>query len=196
MNPLKDQSTLVQGSVNFEFTLEEQQEIEKIQQLKPFAKGTILFRPGDKLQHYYCVIEGYVRTYNLYDGNETTLGFYTEGHDVTPAVISNGSVAPSFAICEEDCLLNVINEQMESHLFTRFPRIAELCRITSEQKLVEGQQELVRQKTLSPEQHYIYLQQNRPDLFERVPQYHIASYLGIKPESLSRLRKRLRSKTS
>lgn len=181
------------GPASFEFTPEEQQEIQKIQKLERFTKGTVLFRPGDKLNQYYSVIEGYVRTYNLHDDNEITLGFYTEGYDVSPTVVSSGSLAPSYAICEEDCLLNVTNEQMETALFTRFPRIKELCRLTSERKLIEGQQELIRQKTFSPEQQYLYLQQTRPDLFKRVPQYHIASYLGIKPESLSRLRKRLKS---
>jgi CRP-like cAMP-binding protein len=44
---------------------------------------------------------------------------------------------------------------------------------------------------LSPEERYQNLQKTSPDLLNRIPQYLIASYLGIKPESLSRIRKRL-----
>lgn len=45
--------------------------------------------------------------------------------------------------------------------------------------------------TLNPEQRYLQLLEKRPDLINRVPQYHLASYLGIKPETLSRIRKRI-----
>ena len=46
-------------------------------------------------------------------------------------------------------------------------------------------------KITSPEQRYMNLQKNRPDLIQRVPQYQIASYLGLTPQSLSRIRKRI-----
>jgi CRP-like cAMP-binding protein len=45
----------------------------------------------------------------------------------------------------------------------------------------------------SPEERYIHFSKNRPDLIQRVPQYIIASYLGVTPEALSRIRKRLLS---
>ncbi|MEL6850143.1 MAG: Crp/Fnr family transcriptional regulator, partial [Bacteroidota bacterium] len=45
--------------------------------------------------------------------------------------------------------------------------------------------------TASPEQRYLKLLEEQPELLSRVPQYHLASYLGIKPESLSRIRKRI-----
>ena len=46
----------------------------------------------------------------------------------------------------------------------------------------------------STEERYLDLQEKRPDLFNRIPQHQIASYLGIKPESLSRIKKRLITK--
>ena len=52
-------------------------------------------------------------------------------------------------------------------------------------------EQLVNSITLKPEQRYLKLQEERPDLINRIPQYHIASYLGIKPETLSRIRKRI-----
>lgn len=55
----------------------------------------------------------------------------------------------------------------------------------------QKQQQLAEYITLKPEQRYQKLQDERPDLINRVPQYHIASYLGIKPETLSRIRARL-----
>ena len=46
---------------------------------------------------------------------------------------------------------------------------------------------------LTDEKRYLQLQENRPGLINRVPQYQVASYLGIKPETLSRIRKKLAS---
>lgn len=51
-------------------------------------------------------------------------------------------------------------------------------------------------KTSSPEQRYLNLIQKRPDIIQRVPQHQLASYLGIKPQSLSRLRARIFEKKS
>ena len=59
-----------------------------------------------------------------------------------------------------------------------------------EEMMGNKQQELTELITLKPEKRYEKLQQERPDLLNRVPQYQIASYLGIKPETLSRIRKR------
>jgi DNA-binding MarR family transcriptional regulator len=51
-------------------------------------------------------------------------------------------------------------------------------------------------KTNSPEQRYLNLVEQRPDLIQRVPQHQIASFLGITPQSLSRMRKRLATANS
>lgn len=45
--------------------------------------------------------------------------------------------------------------------------------------------------TDTPEQRYLKLLHSRPSLFQKIPQYQIASFIGVKPESLSRIRKRL-----
>lgn len=48
---------------------------------------------------------------------------------------------------------------------------------------------------MNPEERYISLIENRPDLIQRVPQYQIATYLGLTPQSLCRIRKRLFEKS-
>lgn len=61
----------------------------------------------------------------------------------------------------------------------------------AEQQLSEQQTSFDKYMHSSPEQRYVHLMETRADLIQRVPQYQLASYLGIKPESLSRIRKRL-----
>ena len=79
---------------------------------------------------------------------------------------------------------------------SKFPKFEIMCRILSEELLAKQQINSDEFKTSSPEQRYLNLLQNRPDLIQRVPQHQLASYLGIKPQSLSRLRARILEKKS
>lgn len=101
--------------------------------------------------------------------------------------------APSeyFVSCVEDSILLVSNSDMELEINHKFPKFKSMCRILSEQLLAKQQIDFDEFKTSSPEQRYLNLLQKRPDLIHRVPQHQIASFLGIKPQSLSRLRARI-----
>ena len=79
-------------------------------------------------------------------------------------------------------------------LFTQVPKFQIMCRILSEEVLAKEQISFDEFKTSSPEQRYLSLIQNRPELIQRVPQHQLASFLGIKPQSLSRLRARVLEK--
>ncbi len=59
-----------------------------------------------------------------------------------------------------------------------------------EQMMGTQQEQLAEFISLKPEQRYIKLQEERPQLLNRVPQYHLASYGGVQHETLSRIRKR------
>ena len=73
----------------------------------------------------------------------------------------------------------------------KLPRLASLGANIMEDQLASQRMKYDEFIKLSPEDRYKNLQKTSPDLLNRVPQYLIASYLGIKPESLSRIRKRL-----
>lgn len=77
----------------------------------------------------------------------------------------------------------------------KLPRLAALGANIMEDQLAHQRMKYDDFIKLSPEDRYINLQKTSPDLLNRVPQYLIASYLGIKPESLSRVRKRLYKKS-
>jgi DNA-binding MarR family transcriptional regulator len=83
---------------------------------------------------------------------------------------------------------------MGAEVNSKFPRFDTLCRILSEELLAKQQVDFDAFKTSSPEQRYLNLIDKRPDLIQRVPQHQLASYLGIKPQSLSRLRARILEK--
>ena len=83
------------------------------------------------------------------------------------------------------------DEQQGQSLFKRFPRFETISRTIMEAAFAEQREALTFYYTDSPEQRYLKLMKSRPDLFQRIPQYHLASYIGVKPESLSRIRKRI-----
>jgi len=87
-----------------------------------------------------------------------------------------------------------MTQEDENELFRRFPRFERISRIALEEELGNYQEMLANFMMSSPEERYLKLLKNRPDLLDRVPHYQLASYLGVKPESLSRIRKRIMRK--
>jgi DNA-binding MarR family transcriptional regulator len=83
---------------------------------------------------------------------------------------------------------------MEAEVNSKFPKFETVCKILSEELLAKERIDFNEFKTSSPEKRYLSLIQKRPDLIQRVPQHQLASYLGIKPQSLSRLRARILKK--
>lgn len=159
-------------------------------------KGTILLKEGQYSSEYYFVLEGCIRTFYIIDGEEKTTAFYTELEPFTPLCTVNKMPSEHFVDCVEDCILIVSNPETDKQMFAEFPRFESLCRVLSEQLLVKTRASLDDFKTNSPEQRYLNLVEQRPDLIQRVPQHQIASFLGITPQSLSRMRKRLATANS
>jgi CRP-like cAMP-binding protein len=160
--------------------------------IKTFEKGHILLREGQVSNESYFNIKGLVRKYYLVDGEERTTEFYVEKDAISSLQSYNLNVpANHYLECIEDCRLAVLSREKEQELFKRVPNFESLCRVSVEEELGTYQDKLAQFMISSPEKRYLDLMENRPDLLQRVPQYHLASYLGVKPESLSRIRKRI-----
>ena len=164
----------------------------EIMPVKTYKKGTILVREGQVPTKCYSIFSGCVRRYYLIDGEEKTTFFYTERQ----SIISGNTAQvqkPSkhYLSCVEDCRLVEVDYKDEEKLYQRFPQLETLCRYSMEENLGNYQDMLDNYITTSPEERYLDLLKNQPDLLNRVPQYQLASYLGVKPESLSRIRRRI-----
>lgn len=161
---------------------------------RSFKKGTTLLQAGQKSNDSYLVIQGCIRTYYVIDGEEKTTAFYTEMDALSPPCAVTKGPSDYYISCVEDSLITVTNSEMEAETNRRFPKFEILCRKLSEVLLAKERIDFDAFKTSSPEQRYMNLLQNRPDLIQRVPQHQLASYLGIQPQSLSRLRARILEK--
>jgi CRP-like cAMP-binding protein len=158
-------------------------------------KGAILLEAGQNTSYSYFVLKGCMRTYYIINGEEKTTAFYTEMEGLTPHCVKSNTASEYYISCIEDAILVVSNAGMEVEINRKFPKFESMCRILSEERLAKQQIDFDAFKLSSPEQRYQNLLQNRPDLIQRVPQYQLASYLGIKPQSLSRLRARILEKS-
>jgi len=172
-------------------TEEEKKAIISLDLFRTLKKGTILLKEGQYSKESYFVLKGCIRTYYLIDGEEKTTDFYTETETLSPPCVINMTASEYYVDCIEDCTLLISNSDMEEEVNSKFPKFEIMCRRLSEELLAKERLEFDEFRTSSPEQRYLSLLEKRQDLIQRVPQHQLASYLGITPQSLSRLRARI-----
>jgi CRP-like cAMP-binding protein len=163
-------------------------------EIKTFKKGTFLLQEGQVANICYQNLKGCVREFYLLDGEEKTTEFYTEGHNIASSHSSqNRTPVSHYWECLEDTTVSAMPYDLELEMYRRFPRIERMCRMEVESQLGAFREKMAFFINSTPEQRYLNLLQNRPDLLYRVPQYQLASFIGVKPESLSRIRGRIRN---
>ncbi len=172
-------------------TEEEKNAIVSLDIFHSVKKGTTLLKEGQKSKESYFVLKGCIRTYYILDSEEKTTAFYTEMEALTPPCVVSKTPSEYYVSCLEDSILLISNSDMEVEINGKFPKFEIMCRMLSEELLAKERIDFDEFKTSSPEQRYLNLVQSRPDLIQRVPQHQLASYLGMKPQSLSRLRARI-----
>ncbi len=151
---------------------------------------TILLSEGQTSRHIYFVKKGCLRLWFNNQGKDVSFQFFLEGQAVSsffgrePSLFTLESIEPSVIVLlkksDFDKMLNIIPELKDGFyeiLFRRFENYAKL---------------FLSQIKDSPEKRYLDLMATNPELIQRIPQHYLASYLGITPVSLSRIRNRKR----
>jgi CRP/FNR family transcriptional regulator, anaerobic regulatory protein len=189
-----DEFTLLRKYISqfLTFTEDEWQLHQALLSRRFLKKGEFILRGGEVCNHVTFINKGHFRSYNMIEGDEITFNFAFEGNYVTDYT-SFVSRRPSedYIVAMDDAeILQMKYEDLQA-AYEKSPVWQKFGRLMAEFVLIHISQ---RNKSLlfnSPEERYLNLMTERPKVFERVPQQYIASYLGIKPESLSRIRKRL-----
>jgi CRP-like cAMP-binding protein len=164
--------------------------------IKEYPKGSFLVKEGQFNIETYFVLEGCIRQFKLIDGNDITTNFFTEEQWIISYELTENRNPSDFnLLCIEDSCVVVGNEHKAEEIFKQFPHLEIISRKIMETVFMEQQTFLTSYITDKPEQRYLNLLKSRPDIFQRVPQYDIATYIGVKPESLSRIRKKLQQKS-
>ncbi|MEH7460189.1 Crp/Fnr family transcriptional regulator [Bacillus sp. JJ1127] len=176
---------------------EEQQAIVEDIQIEEYKKGTMLLRQGDVPTKCYFVLKGCVRQYSIdKTGKEVTSNFYTEEQAISNFNHHKQDKSSVYSLtCLEDCILVVGDLDTEKDMYNKHSQLETMTRQMIEHNFGEVQDELASFIASTPEERYKALLRKRPHLVNRVPQHQLASYLGITPESLSRIKKRIKKDT-
>lgn len=164
---------------------------------RKLKKKTTLLEIGDVSNEVYYLIKGCIRLYCVKNGEELSTYFFTE-RMFAGSYDSFLARTPSKVAIEtlEDCEVLVLSHNAQEELYRVFPKMNEFIRKAIEGRFVLLHDLFISYLLNSPEERYLMLQKDRPDLIQRIPQHQIASFLGITRVSLSRIRNRLAKKTT
>jgi CRP-like cAMP-binding protein len=160
---------------------------------RELIKHQLFATEGKRCNEVGFLLAGNMRHYYTKDGEEKTTYFYFEQHFVS-SYISCITGAPSLLSIEAltDCRLLVFRYDILHELFDKTQAWARFGRLLAEYLAIGLEERMVGLLMLSPEERYLQLLQgNKQKILERIPQHYIASYLGITPVSLSRIRSRM-----
>ena len=160
---------------------------------KKLRKRQYLLQAGDVCRYTAFVEKGMLRTFTVDEkGNEPILQFSMEGWWVTD-LYSFLTDEPSRYNIEalEDCELLLITRPSWDILLEKVPAFERYFRILIQNNLIATQRRLISSMTETAEEQYTKLIDNFPTCLQRVPQHMIASFLGITPETLSRIRSQM-----
>jgi CRP-like cAMP-binding protein len=164
---------------------------------KIYQKNEIIFTEGKISDEIYFVTKGCVRLFYNVNGNDKTAFFYTEGQFICagesytfniPAIENYQAIEPTEIF--------VFGKSKIETLLKEFPKFEVIARIATENELITCQKVIASFVTKSAEERYIDLLNTNGELFLRAPQQYIASFLGVSPETLSRIKTRVFNKKS
>ncbi len=166
--------------------------LKKHSKIRFFIKNEIILREGNNLNNIYFIIDGCARLFYHVNGKDKTAFFYNEGNFIWPGTGLKHSVPTqkNFKTIEDSILIQ-INKDIIQKLINSSGNFEMIVRNAREKELIESQLLIEKFITLSPKERFLNLMETNSNLFQRVAQQHIASFLGISPESLSRIKKRV-----
>jgi CRP-like cAMP-binding protein len=159
-----------------------------------FVKAkSILLSSNEIAKHTYFVNSGILRSFNINDNIiEHVLHFACEGWWIGD-MYSYISQKPGNLFIEviEDAEIVSISKEDHQKLYHNIPKLERFFRILAENSLVSHQERLMDNLSLTAEERFEKFCKKYPTLIQKVPQKQIASYIGVTPEFLSKLKKRL-----
>lgn len=171
----------------------EQEFISSLAVSKTYAKGDFFLRTGQVCREVGFIEKGLIRYYEIKEnGEEITLHFGRENEfTCNYQSFLDHSASQRNIQCLEPCEILVISYDNLQKIYEEVREGQKFGRLACEQLYLQAISQISSMYVDGPEQRYLNFVNDYPDLQQRIPQYYISSYVGVKPPSLSRIRKRL-----
>lgn len=177
---------------NFPFNKEGLDELISLFAPEYYVKNEVILRPNSTESQLKFIESGYIREYYSSNFKDVNINFYGPNNFTTDLnSFLNHSQTHKYQQCLTDVNLWVLSKNKFDHLSEKYSCGKEIIQ-ASLQKMLAAKEVLEREKiTKTKDELYQELQLKKPDWLLHIPQYHIASYLNVTPETLSRIRKRI-----
>lgn len=156
-------------------------------------KKQLFLAAGDVCKHEAYIVKGVMREFMTDDkGHEHVVQLAFDDWWIADMMSFITGQPANYSIeALEDCEIILFDREKENEFLDRFPQFERFFKILIQNAFVALQQRMISNMSHSAEQRYLNLIKKFPQLELRVAQHHIASYLGITPEALSRIKRKL-----
>lgn len=194
MDELRAKNQLIEHfKKSIDLSEKEEGDIRAAYQIKHLTKKDYFFKEGSCAEYEGYVVKGTLRVFNTDSkGLEHVLYFAFSDWwvgDITSLYLNESSGLNSQAL--EDSTLLVIQREEKERLFEKVPKLERVFRILVQKHLAVLQKRFLLTIGAHAEERYLELLERCPGIEQLIPQHQIASYLGILPESLSRMKKQM-----
>lgn len=161
-----------------------------IYKLKKFSKGDVLIRQGQRVDKVYFVTSGCLRSYCVdKNGKEHTLQFAIKDWWISDYIaIHDNELATLTVECLKESTVIEFNTKDLDTMYSLFPEFESFQRHILERHVVSLHKRILNQLQLTAAERYDLFLEKYPDIEQYTRNYHIASFLGVTQESLSRIR--------
>ncbi|WP_407557793.1 Crp/Fnr family transcriptional regulator [Winogradskyella sp. 4-2091] len=175
------------------FTDEEIKIVKSVFRKVKIKKGDILLKAGDLVNYQYYVVDGCMRTFHVdKEGKEYTIQFGISDWWISDytAFFSGGKAILNIEAIQDSTLYRISREDKE-YMYSKMPKVDHFFRVKLEKAFTAFQKRILINLSKPAKERYINFIETYPKIEKSIKNYHIASYLGITTESLSRIRKEL-----
>jgi CRP-like cAMP-binding protein len=167
------------------------QRMERVLVAERIAKGRSFIRAGEVCSRVGFVVSGLLRTFTTTGAAERTCDFVGEGGWVSDyASVLSGRPSEYTIEAYEGSSLVTLSRAAMLRLYDEIPQGDRLGRLIAEQLFVRAVDYGAEQRTKTPEERYRAFRERSPELLQRIKLYDVASFIGVTPETLSRIRRR------
>ncbi len=176
-------------------TNEELRHIDTYFEIKELKKKDFLLQDGKNCNFIGFISDGTIRHFHIKDGLEKTCDISFENSWVTDFQSFTHDTSSIMNLqAMEDTIVFFIKKENLYKLYAECNKYETFGRLMAEQVAQRATEIAMSLSSDKPEERFLNLIKKQPDLFQRVPQKYIANFLGVSPESLSRIRSRILAK--